>query len=169
MTNRFVVSIGAAVTLSCACCAYQNPGTPTSFISDFTSTLTTDQRATLESTLENIKQNTGTEIAVCIIRDLGGDTIENFAEKLFKDWGIGTKGTDNGLLLLVALQDKKIRIEVGYGLEGTVTDAQSYRIIKDHIKPAFKQNNYYLGIQNAIQALAATLTEPPASKKPSTL
>jgi uncharacterized protein len=87
---------------------------------------------------------------VITISNLGGDTIENFAEKLFQEWGIGKNKKDNGVLLLIVRDDRQMRIEVGYGLEGALTDAQSFWIIQNVLKPAFQQGDYYGGISGGI-------------------
>ncbi|MFH1427644.1 MAG: TPM domain-containing protein [Patescibacteria group bacterium] len=129
--------------------AYYNLGEPTGYVNDYTNTLTTEQKGLLENKLTQFEKDTSNELAVVIISSLEGDTIENFAVELFKEWGIGKKDKDNGILMLVALVDRKMRIEVGYGLEGALTDAQSSWIINDVMKPAFRNNNYYNGINEA--------------------
>jgi len=133
--------------------AYNNPGTPSGFINDYASLLSQDQRHTIETNLKNFEKTTGNEIAVVTIPSLKGDTIENFAVKLFQDWGIGKKGKDNGVLFLIAKDDRKFRIEVGYGLEGNLTDAQSFAILDGVVKPAFKNGDYYSGISNGIHEI----------------
>ena len=87
--------------------AYVNPGQPTGFVNDFADVLKETERQQLETKLAAFEKNTGNEIAVVIIPDLGGDTIENFSVKLFKEWGIGKEGKDNGILLLVARDDRQ--------------------------------------------------------------
>ena len=77
-----------------------------------------------------------------------------YANKLFREWGIGNKKTRNVVLLLIAIQDKKIRIEVGYGLEGAIPDITANNIINNDIKPAFRQQAYYQGIDNATDNIA---------------
>lgn len=87
---------------------------------------------------------------MAIFQSLDGDTIENFAVRLFEQWKIGKKGKDNGVLLLIAINERKLRIEVGYGLESTITDGKAGEIIREVITPEFKKNNYYEGILNKI-------------------
>lgn len=135
--------------------AYVNPGKPGGFVNDFAGMLTNDQKNALENKLVSFERESGNEISIVTISNLGGDTIENFAVKLFQDWGIGKKGNDNGILVLIAKEDKKMRIEVGYGLEGTLTDAQSFWIIDKIMKPAFQQENYYQGIEGAVDKIIA--------------
>ena len=134
---------------------YTSPGSPRGLVNDFANLLNTDDVSTLETKLEKFKQQTGQEIAVVTVTSLGGDTVENFAEKLFKEWGIGQKNADNGVLLLIAKEDRQLRIEVGYGLEGALTDAQSYWIINEQITPAFKAGDYALGINAGVDKIMA--------------
>jgi len=135
--------------------AYANPGKPSGFVNDYAGILASDQKIALENKLASLEQETGNEIAIVTIPNLGGDTIENFAVKLFEDWKIGKKGKDNGILVLVVKEERKIKIEVGYGLEGALTDAQSFWIIDKIMKPAFQQENYYQGIDGAADKIIA--------------
>jgi len=135
--------------------AYFNPGNPVGFVNDYTDTIGGEQKQSLENKLSQIEKSTGNEIAIVIIKNLQGDTIENFAEKLFKDWGIGKEKKDNGVLILVAKEDREMRIEVGYGLEGALTDAQSNWIINQVMKPAFRNNDFYKGIDEAADKIIA--------------
>ncbi len=129
---------------------YYNPGVPVGFVNDYAGVLSSDQKVQLETKLSAFEKESSNEISVVTIKSLQGDTIENFAEKLFAEWGIGKTGRDNGVLLLVAIEDRKMRIEVGYGLEGVLTDAQSYSIVKNTLTPAFKQGDYLGGINGAV-------------------
>ncbi|OHA86108.1 MAG: hypothetical protein A2591_03580 [Candidatus Yonathbacteria bacterium RIFOXYD1_FULL_52_36] len=135
--------------------AYVSPGNPTGFVNDFAGVLSGEQKNTLEQTLEQNKTETGNEIVVVTVENLGGDTVENFAEKLFQEWGIGEEGKDNGALLLVALEDRAMRIEVGYGLEGALTDSIAGKIIRNDITPQFRDGNYYEGIRLAVDQMIA--------------
>ncbi len=130
--------------------AYQKPGTPTGFVNDFAGMLTAEQRQSLETKISNFEKNTSNELSVVTVPNLGGDTIENFAVKLFEDWKIGKNNKDNGVLLLIARDDRQMRIEVGYGLEGALTDAQSFWIIQNVLRPAFQKGDYYGGISVGI-------------------
>lgn len=126
-----------------------NLGLPSGFVNDFTGTLTTEQISNLESKLSQFEKTTTNEISVVIIRSLDGDSIENFAEKLFQEWGIGKAKIDNGALLLVSLEDRRMRIEVGYGLEGSLTDLLSSRIINETLTPSFRAGDFFGGIDSA--------------------
>lgn len=147
--------------------AYNLPGQPTGFVNDFSQVLSSNQKLALEKKLADFEKETSSEIVVAIIPSLGGDTVENFAVKLFEDWGIGKKGKDNGVLILIAMQDRQMRIEVGYGLEGYLTDLQSHWIIDKIMKPAFQKGDYYQGIEAAIEKImAATKGEKIPEEKP---
>jgi uncharacterized protein len=137
--------------------AYYDPGTPSGFVDDFAGLLSADEVGGLESKLSQFEQATGNEIVVVTIPGLQGDTIEGFAEKLFQEWGIGKEGKDNGALLLVAVEDRAVRIEVGYGLEGMLTDAQSSQIINRVIIPAFQKEDYNGGISQAVDLILPAL------------
>ncbi|OHA17720.1 MAG: hypothetical protein A2664_03855 [Candidatus Taylorbacteria bacterium RIFCSPHIGHO2_01_FULL_46_22b] len=127
--------------------------TPTGFVNDFANLLTTDEIELLETQLRAFEASTTNEIALVTINSLEGDTIEGYAVSLFADWGIGKKDQDNGILLLVAKDDRKVRIEVGYGLEGAVPDATANQIIQKDILPRFKADDYSGGIQAGIENL----------------
>ncbi len=134
--------------------AYYNPGKPAGFVNDFTGmTLKDDEKVSLENKLNQFNKDSSNEISIVIISSLKGDTIENFSTKLFEDWKIGKEKKDNGVLLLVAMDDHKMRIEPGYGLEGALPDATCYRIITDDLTPAFKEQKYYEGIDSAIDKI----------------
>ncbi|MDD5071199.1 MAG: TPM domain-containing protein [Patescibacteria group bacterium] len=140
--------------------AYYNPGTPSGFVNDYAGMMSESEKQSLEVKLVNFESQTSNEIAVVIIPSLDGDTIENFAVRLFEDWKIGKAKNDNGILVLVAKEDRQMRIEVGYGLEGALTDAQSFWIIDGIMKPAFREEKYYEGIDQAIdKVIAATQGE----------
>lgn len=135
--------------------AYYNPGKPAGFVNDYTGTLNSEQVSALENKLNQFNATTTNEISVVIINSLKGDTIENFAVKLFADWGIGKAKQDNGVLLLVAMEDRKMRIETGYGLEGALPDATAYQIITKTLTPAFKNSDYYGGLDRATDDIIA--------------
>lgn len=127
------------------------PSAPaTGYVSDFAGVLSSEQKSSLENTITLFNASTTNEIAVVTVKSLDGDYIEHYAVELFKAWGIGTKKNNNGVLLLVAVDDHKMRIEVGYGLEGALTDSISAQIIRDDLTPAFKQNDFYGGISLAV-------------------
>lgn len=116
------------------------------FVNDYTGILTDSARLRLQNLLEEVEKKTSAEVAVVIIKTTRPFTIEQYAVELFQKWGIGKKERDNGVLLLVAVEDRTVRIETGYGLEGAVTDLESKRIIQNFIVPWFKKGDYETGI-----------------------
>lgn len=130
--------------------AYASPGNPTGFVNDFAGIFSEVEKSTLEQTLITFEKESSNEISVVTIASLEGDTIENYAEKLFQEWGIGKEKNDNGVLLLVAFDDQEMRIEVGYGLEGALPDALTSSIIRNTLVPAFQKEEYYIGITSAV-------------------
>jgi uncharacterized protein len=126
--------------------AYSSPGNPTGYVNDFADVIGDEAQTALEQKLAATYASSSKQIAVVTVKSLGNDYIENYASTLFAEWGIGNTDKDTGILLLVAVQDKKVRIEVGYGLEGEVTDIESAAIIRDTAVPAFKTGDYEGGI-----------------------
>ncbi|MGG7073437.1 TPM domain-containing protein [Campylobacter sp. 9BO] len=109
----------------------------------------------LEQILANFEQNSSTQVVVATTNSLGGSDIATYANELARMWGIGQKGKDNGVLLLVAPNERKVRIEVGYGLEGEITDAIASLIIEQTILPKFRQNDYDTGVKNGVTNIIA--------------
>jgi uncharacterized protein len=107
----------------------------------------------LEKKLKVYEDSTSNQIAVLIIQSLDGDAIENYSIRVAEKWKLGQKGKDNGVLLLIAVDDHKMRIEVGQGLEGALTDAKSSRIIRNDIAPAFRRNDFDDGITTGIESI----------------
>ena len=136
--------------------AYYTLDSPTGHVSDFAGILNTQEKTDLENKLTKLNTDTSVEVAVVTIKSLEGDTIENFAVKLFEEWKIGKKSKDNGVLFLIALNNRKMRIEVGYGLEPTLTDAHSSWIIQN-VGRYFKLNKYGEGIIYAVSEIDKTL------------
>ncbi|MCR4334516.1 MAG: TPM domain-containing protein [Patescibacteria group bacterium] len=160
MKRFFVTAFFVTFAIPVISLAYKNPGNPSGFVNDFAKVLTVEQKNVLEQKLSAFEQQTSNEISIVTIPTLDEDTIENYAVALFKDWGIGKKKNDNGVLLLVAIGDHKMRIEVGYGLEGALTDAISSDIIRNTLTPAFKNNDFYGGIDKAVDSMiSATKNE----------
>jgi uncharacterized protein len=129
------------------------PSNPT-LVTDIAGILSPDEKQALERKLVMIDDSSSNQIAVVILPTLDGNPIEEYATKLFRTWGIGNKKTNNGILLLIAIQDKKIRIEVGYGLEGAIPDITANSIIDNDIKLAFRAKAFYEGIDKATDDIA---------------
>jgi uncharacterized protein len=132
--------------------------------------LSSSDHSRLNDLLAAHESRTSNQVAVLILPSLAGEPLEEFSHRVASAWGLGYKGTDNGVLLLVALQERKIRIEVGYGLEGTLTDAKSSRIIRNEMVPRFRQEEYSKGIMAGVQAILQTIEgtytpSPPTNEK----
>lgn len=108
----------------------------------------------LENKLVALDDSTSNQVVVVTVNSLNDQDIQDVATATFRDWGIGNKKTNNGVLLLISTGDKKIRIEVGYGLEGAIPDVVASDIIANDLTPAFKQGNYYSGINKAVDDIA---------------
>ena len=129
------------------------PLSPPRMVNDFAGMLSTDENSLLEQKLRAVNDSNSIEFAIIAIKTTGNYDIEDYALKIGRQWGIGKKDKNNGILILVALGDRKIDIEVGYGLEDRVTDGLAKRVIENDIKPAFKQKNYYEGLDKATNSL----------------
>jgi uncharacterized protein len=119
--------------------------------------LSAGAKQTISQLSEAREKATGDQIAVLTMPSLEGESIEGYATRVFDAWKLGQKGKDNGVLVIVAPKDRKMRIEVGYGLEGTLTDATSSRIIREAMTPRFKQNDFDGGVTAGVQAIVDTL------------
>lgn len=126
---------------------------PATLVTDVAGVLTPEQKQALENKLVAIDDSSSNQIAVVIIPSLDGYPKEEYATKLLRAWGIGGK-KNNGILLLISINDRQIKIEVGYGLEGAIPDITAINIIDNDMKPAFKAGNYYEGIDQATDHIA---------------
>ena len=140
--------------LSSSVSALDVPPAPTDIpIVDTTGTLTQDQKNILAESIAASRAKSSNEIAILIIPTLDNDSLEDYSIRVARDWGIGTKDKNNGVLLLIAKDDRKIRIEVGYGLEGALTDARSSQIIRNVIAPEFRNEKYFEGISAGLNSI----------------
>jgi uncharacterized protein len=122
-------------------------------VNDYAGILSAQEKEELELMLSRHETDTSNQIVVAIFPSLEQESLEDFVNRLFERWGIGQKVNNNGVLLAIFLKEKKIRIEVGYGLEGRLTDALSSRIIRDEIAPEFRTGRYATGIRAGLQAI----------------
>lgn len=122
-------------------------------VTDFTQTLSADQIARLEQKLVAFDDSTSNQIAVVIIKSVGDYDINEYALELGRKWGVGGKGKNNGVILLVAIGDRKMSIQTGYGLEGALPDIYTKRIIENDIKPYFRDGDYYAGLEAGTNAI----------------
>ncbi len=120
--------------------------------------LNADHHAALEAKLKAHEDKTGDQVVVATVPSLGGATVEDYANRLYRHWQLGQKAKNNGALLLVAPNERKVRIEVGYGLEGALTDALSGVIIRTAIAPRFNAGDFAGGINAGVDAVLSVLT-----------
>lgn len=128
-------------------------------VTDQTNTLSSREIQQLEARLAQLEAEKGSQITVVIIPTTEPEPIEDYSIRLAEKWKIGREGIDDGVILLVAKNDRKLRIEVGYGLEGAITDLQSKRIIENYITPNFKQGDFAGGINEGVSALAQLIAD----------
>lgn len=126
---------------------------PTGRVNDFADIIDASTEAQLDRQLDALERQTSSEIAVATVSSLEGTTIEDYANRLFKEWGVGQAKQDNGVLVVVAPNERTMRIEVGYGLEGVLPDGLCGQIIRDDFTPRFKENDYAGGIAAGVTHL----------------
>ena len=131
---------------------------------DQTTTLTSEQKATLEQTLQAFEARKGSQIAVLVVPTTEPETIEQYALRVAEQWKLGRKKVDDGAVLVVAQNDRALRIEVGYGLEGALTDATSKRIISEIIVPRFKAGDFHGGITAGVDQIIRVIDGEPLPK-----
>jgi uncharacterized protein len=130
-------------------------------VTDLTSTLDVRQIQALESRLAAFEANKGAQLAVLIVPTTKPETIEQYGIRVVDKWKLGRKGVDDGALLLIAKDDHKLRIEVGYGLEGALPDATANRIIDEIIVPRFRSGDFYSGIESGVAAMMQVVNGEP--------
>lgn len=136
-------------------------------VTDLTATLSSEQRLALERKLAAFEARKGSQLAVLLLPTTQPETIEQYAIRVAEAWKLGRKGVDDGALLLVAKDDRRLRIEVGYGLEGALTDLASKRIVSDIVVPRLKQGDYPGGIDAGVEAMIKVIDgEPLPAPKP---
>jgi uncharacterized protein len=137
-------------------------------VTDLTGTLDAGQRSTLDTTLEAFERAKGSQVVVLIVPTTQPETIEQFGIRVADAWKIGRGGdVDDGVILIVAKDDRKLRIEVGYGLEGALPDAIAKRIIEEAIVPRFREGDFYRGISDGVDRILGVIEGeplPPATR-----
>ncbi|MFD1629451.1 TPM domain-containing protein [Pseudopedobacter beijingensis] len=129
------------------------PPKPNTLVNDYTGTLTAEEKRSLENKLVAFDDSTSIQVAVVLIRSLDGYDISDYGYKLGRAWGIGRKDKNTGVLLLAAIDDRKVTIQTGYGMEGMLPDIITKRIIDNEIKPNFRSGDYYKGLDDATSAI----------------
>jgi uncharacterized protein len=154
----------AALALGCLCgVAHADVAVPElhSRVTDLTSTLSAAQSSALEQKLASFEQAKGSQIAVLIVPKTQPEEIEQYGIRVAEQWKIGRKGIDDGAILIVAKDDHRLRIEVGYGLEGALNDATAKRIISETITPRFKSGDYAGGIDAGVDQMISVINGEP--------
>lgn len=132
---------------------------PEGYVNDFAGVMDPQVRSDLEQTLAGLTAKTGAEVAVVTVPDMGGLDESTYAVELFKEWGIGSKERNDGVLLFLAVKERKVRIEVGYGLEPIITDARSGMILDQYVVPHFRKDDFGAGLREGALALARLIAE----------
>lgn len=169
MQRAWLTSLIAVLCLLCAPWAAAEVEVPPlkARVTDLTGTLQPGQQAALEQTLQAFENRKGSQIAVLIVPTTQPETIEQYAIRVAEAWKLGRKGVDDGVLLLVAKNDRKLRVEVGYGLEGAIPDAVAKRIVSEIITPHFKQEDYFGGIRAGVDRIIKVIEGEPLPEKKS--
>ncbi len=149
----------AAFVLVLTCAVRASAALPehTGYVTDLASVLDDATEAKLKASLADVEKETTAEVAVVTVTTLEGMTVEDYANRLFRQWGIGKKGKDNGVLILVAPDERKIRIEVGYGLEPVLPDGLTGNIIRNQALPEFRNGDFPGGITAVVESIAIIL------------
>jgi uncharacterized protein len=168
LTDRFLIAVAAIIPLLVIAARAEplatipNPrGRNGTWVTDMPGALRADTIARLNSTISDFERTTGGEMAVVVIRSLDGLSIEESAEQLFKLWGIGKKTRDNGLLLLWSTGDRRVRVEVGYGLESVLPDGKIGAILDTYVIPKFKSGQFDEGMLAGVDALVRVVRNQP--------
>ncbi len=150
--------------------SFPKPMSPPRLVNDYVNLLDQQQLKMLESKLRQYNDTTSTEIAIVIVSTIGQDDIDLYAAEMAQEWGIGKGNKDNGVLMLVAVDDRKVTITTGYGLEGAIPDAYAKRIIEKYITPNFREQKYFEGLDQATSIMMSMASgefkaDPKAAKK----
>jgi uncharacterized protein len=132
--------------------------TPTGYVNDYAHVIDEASKQRIEQLCRELESKTEAQLALVTISSLNGEPVEDYAIKLFEQWRIGKKAKSNGLLVLVAVQDRRSRIEVGYGLEGVITDGYAGEVLRE-LRPYFRANDYGSGLYVAAQQLATRIAQ----------
>ncbi len=144
---------------------FQIPDRPIGRVNDFAYILSKDFVIKIENVLRNYEEKTGNQIVIIIVETLQGEDIESFSMKIAEKWKIGRKNIDNGVIILIALKERRVRIEVGYGLEHKLTDAISSDIIRNTLAPYFRNEEYEKGIELTLVRILQVLGDEKMAEK----
>jgi len=135
----------------------QNYPKQSGYVNDFAGVMSARVVGELESFLNGFTKKTGVEIAVAVVKDMGGLDVDTYAVELFKEWGVGSKELNDGLLILVAVNERRQRIEVGYGLEHIITDVRAGQIRNQYMTPYLKDDDYSSGVARGVLAAVSVI------------
>jgi uncharacterized protein len=153
-----VIALFAVFALPATVGALAAPPKPTDIpVVDQTNTLTAEQKSVIATKIADERKATGNQIAVLVIPSLEGDALENYSLNVAREWGVGQADRDSGVLLLVVKDDRRLRIEVGRGMEGALPDIRANQIIRDRIRPAFQKNDYFAGVNAGVDGIIAAI------------
>jgi len=131
---------------------------PTGYVNDFSGTLDASSKQTLEAYCANLERVTGVQMAIVLVPTLDGEPVEDVANRLYREWGIGKKGKDEGILIMLAVKDRKSRAEVGYGVEPIISDGAAGGILR-RIRPILQQGNYGGALLAAAEQMGAMIAQ----------
>jgi uncharacterized protein len=156
--RRIVLLVSSICVIASTCAWAAIPAKPQGCVSDFAGIISDTVKSQVDALSAEVKKSTGAEIAGATVSSLDDMSVEEYAVSLFKKWGIGEKGKDNGVLFLIAPNERKAKIEVGYGLEPVITDGRAGEIIRVIVIPFFKAGDYDQGILQGSMQIAALVT-----------
>jgi uncharacterized protein len=163
---RLALAFALGATLACGAALAADVPYLTGRVVDNAEILSADAERRIAARLKGHEDRTTDQIAVLTVPTLDGESIEEFAVKVFEGWKLGQRDKDNGVLVVVAPRERRMRIEVGYGLEGTLTDAHASRIVRDAMTPRFKSGDFDGGVEAGVAAIIARLTGDAAAAPP---
>jgi uncharacterized protein len=162
MSQRF---LSAVLFLAAACVFTATPAhardwpKPTGHLNDTANAIAPAYRDSIEALAREVREKTGSQIAVLVVPDLGGEPIDAAAEQVYRQWGIGTRQKDDGVLLLLAVAERRVRIEVGYGLEGILPDGRAGAIIRNVMGPDLRQDRFGPGLLRGTEVVAGLIAD----------
>jgi uncharacterized protein len=163
---RALPALVLATMLACGAALAADVPYLTGRVVDNAEILSAEAERRIAARLKSHEDRTTDQIAVLTVQSLDGESVEEFAVKVFESWKLGQKGKDNGVLVVVAPRERRMRIEVGYGLEGPLTDAHASRIIRDAMTPRFKAGDFDGGVEAGVAAIIARLTGDESAAPP---
>lgn len=157
-SKHVILSVLILIVFACALCdiaGAQKFPRAVGAVNDFAGVIPEEYRQSMENVARELLQKTGAAVVVATVKDIEGNDPADYANRLYEAWGIGEKGKDRGVLIFLALKERRVRIEVGYGLEGVITDGTSGEILDRYVVPLLKKGDYGGGLYNALMAVAS--------------